>query len=388
MLLWYAAQQGPLLHRGISQISQPNVERFLRSLPPKFGVISPRTCRFLGLAVEPISLHPRQSPRLFLLQIWRSSKRTIERSIADSIDVLFHFRNCLWEAWIRSRSELAMNSVFSWNLWMQSEFVDINNADFNQELVQGFVFSWSASTVVCIGILTQLTFEGIWIGSNRSPTTVIGRKLGRSVPKSVDTGTISQEGILIEVGKNKRGLCWYCFYLQNITFLTEPYHIWLGSTLKINRRQTAVKGIVAQKLTTVLNPNVTRSCQRREQDMHRIRRCLCLEADETDVRTWSGCKIWKQEPSHYSKQGFSVHKLVLPKRSDISHIVLQGLSIEARWRTTSWAERETSGVSIWQLPLFENGVCIEAYLLSRMWDRGVYKGFVYGERKGWGCHVD
>jgi len=30
--------------------------------------------------------------------------------------------------------------------------------------------------------------------------------------------------------------------------------------------------------------------------------------------------------------------------------------------------------------LFENGVCIEAYLLSRMCDRGVYKGFVYGER--------
>ncbi len=43
--------------------------------------------------------------------------------------------------------------------------------------------------------------------------------------------------------------------------------------------------IVAQKLTSVLNPNVTRSCQRREQDMHRIRRCICLEADETDVRT-------------------------------------------------------------------------------------------------------
>jgi len=38
--------------------------------------------------------------------------------------------------------------------------------------------------------------------------------------------------------------------------------------------------------------------------------------------------------------------------------------------------------------LFENGVCIEAYLLSRMCDRGVYKGFVYGERMGWGCHVD
>ena len=107
-----------------------------------------------------------------------------------------------------------MNSVFSllWNIWMQREFVGIDNADFNRELVQGFVSSWSTSTVVCVGILTQLTFEGIWIGSNRSPTTVIGRRLGRSVPKSVESGTTSQEGILIEVGKNNR-LCWYCFYL-------------------------------------------------------------------------------------------------------------------------------------------------------------------------------
>ena len=126
---------------------------------------------------------------------------------------------------------------------MQREFVGIDNVDFNQELVRGFVFFWSTSTVVCVGILTQLTFEGIWIGSNRSPTTVIGRRLGQSVPKSIESGTTSQEGILIEVGKNNRGLCWYCFYLQKITFLTEPYHIWLGSTLKINRRQTAVKGI-------------------------------------------------------------------------------------------------------------------------------------------------
>ncbi len=99
MLLWYAAQQGPFLHRGISQILQPKVERFLRLLPPKFGVISPRICRFLGLAVKPISLHPRQFPGLFLLQIWWSSRRIIERSIADSIDVLFRFRNCLWEVW-------------------------------------------------------------------------------------------------------------------------------------------------------------------------------------------------------------------------------------------------------------------------------------------------
>ncbi len=141
----------------------------------------------------------------------------------------------------QSRSELAMNSVFSllWNIWMQREFVSIVNADFNEKLVQGFVSSWSTSTVVCVGILTQLTFEGIWIGSKRSPTTVIERRLGRSVPKSVESGTTSQEGII----KNNKGLCWRCFYLQKITFLTEPYHIWLGLTLKINRRQTAAKGI-------------------------------------------------------------------------------------------------------------------------------------------------
>jgi len=35
---------------------------------------------------------------------------------------------------------------------------------------------------------------------------VIGRRLGRSVPKSVESGTTSQEGI-IEVGQNNRGLC-------------------------------------------------------------------------------------------------------------------------------------------------------------------------------------
>ncbi len=187
MLLWYAAQQGPFLHRGISQISQSKVERFPRPLPPNFDVISPRTCRFLGLAVKPISLHPRQSPELFLLQIWWSSKRTIELSIADPIDILFRFRNCLWEAWIRPVARAVLNSrwtvylAFLWNIWMHREFVGIDNADFNQELVRGFVFSWSTSTVVCVGILIQQTFEGIWIGSYRSPTTVIGRRLGRSV---------------------------------------------------------------------------------------------------------------------------------------------------------------------------------------------------------------
>ncbi len=187
MLLWYAARQGSFLHRGISQVSQPKIERFLRLLPTKFDVISSRTCRFLGLTVKPISLHSRQSSELFLLQIWWSSKHIIERSIAGSIDVLFRFRNCIWEIWLRSvgcsqsRSELAMNSVFSllWNIWMQREFVDIDNADFNEELVQGFVFSWSTSTVVCVGILIQLTFEGIWIDSNQSSTTVIERRLRR-----------------------------------------------------------------------------------------------------------------------------------------------------------------------------------------------------------------
>ncbi len=44
------------------------------------------------------------------------------------------------------------------------------------------------------------------MGSNRLPTTVMGRRLGRSVPKSVESGTTSQEGILM-VGKNNRGLC-------------------------------------------------------------------------------------------------------------------------------------------------------------------------------------
>ena len=142
-----------------------------------------------------------------------------------------------------------MNSVFSllWNIWMQREFVGIDNADFNQELVRGFVFFWSTSTVVCVGILTQLTFEGIWIGSNRSPTTVIERRLGWSVPKSVESGTTSQEGILIEVGKNNRGplgalLILFLFTKNNLFDRALP-HIWLGSTLKINRRQTAVKGI-------------------------------------------------------------------------------------------------------------------------------------------------
>ena len=44
---------------------------------------------------------------------------------------------------------------------------------------------------------------------------------------------------MIWMSKNNRRFV----YLQTITFLTEPYHIWLGLTLKINRRQTAVKGI-------------------------------------------------------------------------------------------------------------------------------------------------
>jgi len=145
-----------------------------------------------------------------------------------------------------------MNNVFSllWNIWMQREFVGIDNADFNEKLVQGFVSYWSTSTVVCIGILTQLTFEGIWIGSNRSPTTVIERRLERSVPKSVESGTTSQEGI-IEVGQNNRGLCWHCFYLQKITFLTKPYRIWLRLTLKINRILTAAKGIESKEFPEI-----------------------------------------------------------------------------------------------------------------------------------------
>ncbi len=44
------------------------------------------------------------------------------------------------------------------------------------------------------------------------------------------------------------------FYLQKIAFLTEPYHIWLGSTLKINRRQTAVKAGLALGVF-ILPPN-------------------------------------------------------------------------------------------------------------------------------------
>ena len=157
-----------------------------------------------------------------------------------------------------------MNSVFSLlrNLWMQREFIGIDNADFNQELVQAFVFFSSTSTIVCVGILTQLTFEDIWIGSNRSPITVIERRLGRLVSKSVESGTTSQEGI-IEVGQNNRGLCWHCFYLQKITFLTEPYRIWLGLTLKINRILTAVKGIQL-KQAWILNGGVLRyltSCE-------------------------------------------------------------------------------------------------------------------------------
>ncbi len=40
----------------------------------------------------------------------------------------------------QSRSELAMNNVFSLlrNIWMQKEFVNINNADFNQELILSY----------------------------------------------------------------------------------------------------------------------------------------------------------------------------------------------------------------------------------------------------------
>jgi len=44
---------------------------------------------------------------------------------------------------------------------MQREFVGIDNADFKQELVQAFEFFSSTSTAVCVGILTQLTFEDI-----------------------------------------------------------------------------------------------------------------------------------------------------------------------------------------------------------------------------------
>ncbi len=88
-------------------------------------------------------------------------------------------------------------------------------------------------------ILIQLMFEDIWIDSNRSFISVIERRLERSVSKSVESDTTSQEGII----KVSQRLCWHCFYLQKITFLTKPYRIWLGLTLKINRILTAVKGM-------------------------------------------------------------------------------------------------------------------------------------------------
>ncbi len=134
-----------------------------------------------------------------------------------------------------------MNNVFNlfWNIWMQREFVNIDNTDFNEKLIQDFVFFWSTSTIVCVDILIQLTFEDIWIDSNQSFTSVIERRLERSVFKSVESGTTLQKGII----KNNRELCWHCFYLQKIIFLTKSYHIWLGLTLKINRILTAVKGI-------------------------------------------------------------------------------------------------------------------------------------------------
>ena len=113
-----------------------------------------------------------------------------------------------------------MNNVFSllWNIWMSREFVDIDNANFNEELVQDFVFFWSTSTIVCIDILIQLTFEDIWINSNRSSTTVIERRLEWSVSKSVESDTTSQKDI-IEMSKNNKELCWHCFYLQKTRFV-------------------------------------------------------------------------------------------------------------------------------------------------------------------------
>ncbi len=112
--------------------------------------------------------------------------------------------------------------------------------------------------LIFAGILTQLTFEGIWIGSNRSPVTVIGRRLGRSVPRSVESGTTSQEGII----QNNRGLCWHCFYLQKITFLTQPYHIWLGLTLKIIRILTAARGEQKKPDSQIFNHQIYYSFSR------------------------------------------------------------------------------------------------------------------------------
>jgi len=74
---------------------------------------------------------------------------------------------------------------------------------------------------------------------------VIGRRLGRSVPKSVESGTTSQEGI-IEVGQNDKGALLTLFLFTKNNLLTEPYRIWLALTLKINRILTAVKGIVLE----------------------------------------------------------------------------------------------------------------------------------------------
>ncbi len=126
---------------GISQISQSKVERFLRSLPPKFGVISPRTCRFLGLAVKPISLHPRQSPGLFLLQIWWSSKRIIETFKLQILNwrSFFALETALVTEPFWTRYEAVYLAFFE-NIWMQRELVGIDDANFNQELVRGFVF--------------------------------------------------------------------------------------------------------------------------------------------------------------------------------------------------------------------------------------------------------
>ncbi len=66
--------------------------------------------------VQSIFLHSWQSSKFFLLQIWWSFKHIIKHSIADSIDVLFHFRNCLSDVWIKSVAKVILNSL--WTMYL------------------------------------------------------------------------------------------------------------------------------------------------------------------------------------------------------------------------------------------------------------------------------
>ncbi len=100
----------------------------------------------------------------------------------------------------------------------------------------------TSKELIFADILLQLMFENIWIDLNQLSVIVIKHKLKWSVFRSVESDTTSQKDII----QNNKRLCWHCFYLQKIIFLTQSYHIWLELILKINRRQTAVKEIFEQ----------------------------------------------------------------------------------------------------------------------------------------------